>query len=103
MVFSHDPREIAKGLSFLALLLTNSVEVGEFKQKQKAQTYIRAHVHDFGYDPTDNKVICCLESQSRAYTRDFSFLFVGQWNWDETEQLSDHLGLRDEDPMSWVD
>lgn len=57
VVFDLDPREISRGFAFPTVLLMNSVDVGDFTQIQKDQTYIRVHRRDFGYDHTDNKVI----------------------------------------------
>lgn len=77
MICSLDLRKVVRGYTFPALPLINPTDVGDFKQKRKAQTYIRVHRRAFGYNPTCIKVRIWLESQSRVYTHINSFLCVG--------------------------
>lgn len=77
--------------------------MNDFKNEQKAQTYIIAHRCDFGCDPTNSEVIWRLKSQSRVYTYDSSFLCVGNNLGMNQNARRDARNARDDDPVAWVD
>lgn len=76
-MFDSDIRKISKGITFLTLDLLNPNYVDDFMKKQKAHTYIRAHIRAFDSHHSDNEEKWWIELQSNPRTYGCSFLSFG--------------------------